>query len=464
MDPNRGRIRHREKITVILEMTPLLNSVAFASLVGSTWGDMIRTTPTSNLPLPSMAQSQHKCPLRVLRESIRSQCDLDVQVKCATTISDFPLFLSQQQHISPFSSGFVSIPPPPIGVVSFIDLESMIDEMFSSTLQIFDEAMSANRQEEIAKEHAVKAFDSQLPSFVENIISSASLSSSSSSSSSSSDEREIDNVPHEEEVFESLLGDIMDITSHIQISSERRRLSEGDNDPHLEMKNRLARRLTEYVSQTELFQLPGGGIMRVTSVSQVNETPKLGLGNVDLDECIYSSYKNGDLSSGCTVAVSSYMDFVNARRSGLEKMVQQTPIQSSLQPHPKDVTLLQTFQALNEDDSTLRYMMYGSIFSSVLVVISLCVLAVKSIRSFIAGIAMIVAAIFLGPVYMLAVLAVVFVIDQFYFSDDDDEEEEEDIPAVDFDYTKMEDDNDAVEANGQMEKPRVFIGVPVQVV
>lgn len=411
-----------------------------------------------------MAQSQHKCPLRVLRDSIRSQCDLDVQVKCATTISDFPLFLSQQQHLSPFSLGVVSIPPPPIGVVSFIDLESMIDEMFSSTLQIFDEAMSANRQEEIAKEHAVKAFDSQLPSFVENIISSASLSSSSSSSSSSSDEREIDNVPHEEEVFESLLGDIMDITSHIQISSERRRLSEGDNDPHLEMKNRLARRLTEYVSQTELFQLPGGGIMRVTSVSQVNETPKLGLGNVDLDECIYSSYKNGDLSSGCTVAVSSYMDFVNARRSGLEKMVQQTPIQSSLQPHPKDVTLLQTFQALNEDDSTLRYMMYGSIFSSVLVVISLCVLAVKSIRSFIAGIAMIVAAIFLGPVYMLAVLAVVFVIDQFYFSDDDDEEEEEDIPAVDFDYTKMEDDNDAVEANGQMEKPRVFIGVPVQVV
>lgn len=463
MDPNRGRIRHREKITVILEMTPLLNSVAFASLVGSTWGDMIRTTPTSNLPLPSMAQSQHKCPLRVLRDSIRSQCDLDVQVKCATTISDFPLFLSQQQHLSPFSSGFVSIPPPPIGVVSFIDLESMIDEMFSSTLQIFDEAMSANRQE-IAKEHAVKAFDSQLPSFVENIISSASLSSSSSSSSSSSDEREIDNVPHEEEVFESLLGDIMDITSHIQISSERRRLSEGDNDPHLEMKNRLARRLTEYVSQTELFQLPGGGIMSVTSLSQVHETPKLGLGNVDLDECIYSSYKNGDLSSGCTVAVSSYMDFVNARRSGLEKMVQQTPIQSSLQPHPKDVTLLQTFQALNEDDSTLRYMMYGSIFSSVLVVISLCVLAVKSIRSFIAGIAMIVAAIFLGPVYMLAVLAVVFVIDQFYFSDDDDEEEEEDIPAVDFDYTKMEDDNDAVEANGQMEKPRVFIGVPVQVV
>ena len=363
-------------------------------------------------------------------------------------------------------------------MVSFIDLESMIDEMFSSTLQIFDEAMSANRQEEIAKEHAVKAFDSQLPSFVENIISSASLSSSSSSSSSSSDEREIDNVPHEEEVFESLLGDIMDITSHVQISSERRRLSEGDNDPHLEMKNRLARRLTEYVSQTELFQLPGGGIMRVTSVSQVNETPKLGLGNVDLDECIYSSYKNGDLSSGCTVAVSSYMDFVNARRSGLEKMVQQTPILSSLpapapapafrrcgtKSHSKDVTLLQKFQALNEDDSTLRYMMYGSIFSSVLVVISLCVLAVKSIRSFIAGIAMIVAAIFLGPVYMLAVLAVVFVIDQFYFSDDDDEEEEEDIPTVDFDYTKMEDDNDAVEANGQMEKPRVFIGVPVQVV
>ena len=265
----------------------------------------------------------------------------------------------------------------------------------------------------------------------------------------------------------------MDITRRFQINSERRRLSESENDPHLEMKDRLARRLTEYVSETELFQLPGDGVMRVTSVRQVNETPKLGLGNVDLDECIYSSYKNGDLSSGCTMAVSSFMDFVNARRSGLERMAQQAPTQSSLPapavPPTQDVSLLQTLSQAhkrlkNEDDSNMKYMVYASILSSILVVVSMCILAVKSIRLFVAGVAMIAAAIFLGHVYMLAVLAIVFIVDQFVFIDDDDNDEEEDIAAVDFDYAKMENDNDPVEANGQMDKPRVFIGVPVQVV
>ena len=457
----------------------MLKSVAVASLVGSTLGEIIHITPIttfSNIPQPQTKSHHATCPLRVLRDSIRSQCAADVQGKCVITSSDFPLFISQQQQqqLSPlFSSGFVSFPPPPpsIGMVSLIDLESMIDEMFSSTLQIFDEAMSANRQEEVATERAVKAFEAKLPSFVEDIIS----SSSSSSSSVSSDEREIDNVPpqEEEEVFESLLGDLMDITSRFQINSERRRLSESENDPHLEMKDRLARRLTEYVSQTELFQLPGGGVMRVTSVRQVNETPKLGFGNVDVDECIYSSYKNGDLSSGCTMAVSSFMDFVNARRSGLERMVQQAPTQSSLPapvvPPTQDVSLLQTLSQAhqrlkNEDDSNMKYMVYASILSSMLVVVSMCILAVKSIRLFVASVAMIAAAIFLGPVYMLAVLAIVFIVDQFFFIDDDDDDEEEDIAAVDFDYAKMEDDYDPVEANGQMDKPRVFIGVPVQVV
>lgn len=445
-------------------MMALLKSVALASLVGSTSGEMIRITPImlTSLPQPSMGQSPHQCPLRVLRDSIRSQCDIDAKMKCPTTTPDFPLFFSQQQQQhSPFSSsGFMSFPAPPsIGMGSFDDLESVIDELFSSTLQIFDEAMSANSQ--FAEERAVEAFDAKLPSFVEEIVSSA-------SSSSSSDEEEIDNVPPQEDVFASLLGDIMDITQNIHINSERRRLSEGENsDLHLEMKDRLARRLTEYVSRTEVFQLPGGGVMRVVSLSQVDETPRLGLGDVEVDGCIYSSYKNGDLSSGCAGAVSSYMNFINARRSGLEHKVQQAPIQNSL-PAPAakadDETLLQTLsgihqQYINKDDSTLRYLVYGSILSSALVVISLCVLAVKNIWSFLAGIAMIATAIFLGPVYMLAVLAVMIILDQFYPSDDD--EEEEGTSAVDFDYVKMEEDNDAAD---QMGKPRVFIGVPVQVV
>lgn len=362
---------------------------------------------------------------------------------------------------------------------SFDDLESMIDEMFSSTLQLFDEAMSVNMQEEAeAEERAVKAFDAQLPSFVEEIVSSAS-----SSSSSSSDEREIDNVPPQDEkvedAFASLIGEIMDITSHIQMDSQRRRLSEGkSNDPHLKMKDRLARRLTEYVSKTELFLLPGDGTMQVVSMSPANKSPMLGLGDKDVDECIYASYKNGDLSSGCTAAVSSFMeyvnfmDFVNPRQYGLEwKMQKQTPIQNSLAaPVPKaaDETLVQTLSGvhqrlINEDDSTTRYLVYGSILSSIVLLISLCVMAVKNIWSFFAGVAVIVMGIVLGPMFMLTVLAVVIIYDQFYPSDEDNEEEE-DLLADDFDYVKMNEDDDDAEVNGSMSKPRVFIGVPVQVV
>jgi len=448
-------------------MMPLLKSVALASLVGSTLGETIYIT------------SHKSCPLRALRESIRSQCDLDAKAKCASNSPELSLFISQAQHSPLFSSGFVPFPPPTFGMRSFDDLESMIDEMFSSTLQLFDEAMSVNMQEEAeAEERAVKAFDAQLPSFVEEIVSSAS-----SSSSSSSDEREIDNVPPQDEqvedAFASLIGEIMDITSHIQMDSQRRRLSEGEsNDPHLKMKDRLARRLTEYVSKTELFLLPGGGTMQVVSMSPANKSPMLGLGDKDVDECIYSSYKNGDLSSGCTAAVSSFMeyvnfmDFVNPRQYGLEwKMQKQTPVQNSLAaPVPKaaDETLVQTLSGvhqrlINEDDSTTRYLVYGSILSSIVLLISLCVMAVQNIWSFFAGVAVIVMGIVLGPMVMLTFLSVVIIYDQFYPSNEDNEEEE-DLLADDFDYVKMNEDDDDAEVNGSMSKPRVFIGVPVQVV
>ena len=72
------------------------------------------------------------------------------------------------------------------------------------------------QKEDEAEERAVKAFDAQLPSFVEEIVSSA--------SSSSSDEREIDTAPpqeEEEDVFASLIGQITDITSQIQMETQR---------------------------------------------------------------------------------------------------------------------------------------------------------------------------------------------------------------------------------------------------
>jgi len=120
---------------------------------------------------------------------------------------------------------------------------------------------------------------------------------------------------------------------------------------------------------------------------------------------------------------------------------------------------------INEDDSTTRYLVIGSILSSIIISISLCVLAVKNIWSLFAGVALIIAGIFLGPVYLLVILAVLIISDQFYPSDEDDEEKEDNF-ADDFDYVKMKEDDgdDDAEVNSQMSKPRVFIGVPVQVV
>ncbi len=203
----------------------------------------------------------------------------------------------------------------------------------------------------------------------------------------------------------------------------------------------------------------------------------------EVDECIYSRYKNGDLSEGCSTAVSSFIKFVYARRSGLQQNVFATTqsIQHSLPAAPdaeshataNEGTLLQTLSEIHQrfkDDSNIRYLLCATILSSILVVTSLCILASKSIWSFFAAVVIIVAGIFTGPIFMLALMGVAVVMtvfDQFCTSNESEEQEEE--QAGDFDYVKLEEDkedNDASNPDVQMNKPehRVFIGVPVQVV
>ena len=104
----------------------------------------------------------------------------------------------------------LSPPPPPpmfaMGSPLFNDLESVIDEMFSSSLQIFDEAISeALGAQKVAEERAMEAFDKRLPSLVDEITSSISSSSSSSSDyPASEDERDV--TTQQEEAFARVLG------------------------------------------------------------------------------------------------------------------------------------------------------------------------------------------------------------------------------------------------------------------
>ena len=390
------------------------------------------------------------------------------------------------------SSGMISmrsLSPPPhpppmfaMGSPLFDDLESIIDEMFSSSLQIFDEAFSqALSARKVAEERAMEAFDKRLPSLVDEITSSISSSSSSSSDyPASEDERGINT--QQEEAFAGVLGELADFSRHLQLMESRRRRRLSEIDPHSEMRDRLARRLTEYVSTTEVFQLPGGGVMRVVRVNPVEEeTPRLGFMFREMDDCVYSRYQNGDLSDNCNQAVSSFMDFVAARRSNhlqqqgavalpaLELNEEQVKEEQLVSPHVLlSQKVAQTYQrVVNGDDATLRYMAFGWILASTVLTLALCVLAAKNIWALTACVALILCSVFVGPFFMLAMLTVIIVIDQFFSHAEEDDAEDDD-NAVNFDYVKMKEEDDDKEPNSDtsqtMNKPRVFIGVPVQVV
>lgn len=386
----------------------------------------------------------------------------------------------------------LSPPPPPpmfaMGSPLFDDLESVTDKMFSSSLQIFDEAFSeALNAQKVAEERAMEAFDKKLPSLVDEIASSISSSSSSSSSSSdypaSEDERDV--TTQQEEVFAGVLGELADFSRHLQLMESRRRRRLSEIDPHTQMRNRLARRLTEYVSTTEVFQLPGGGVMRVVRVNPVEEeNPRLGFMFREMDDCVYSRYQNGDLSDNCNQAVSSLMDFVAARRSNhLQQQravalpplaLNQEQVKEEQQAWKPPHVLLsqkagQTYRrVVNGDDATLRYMAFGWILASAALTIALCVLAAKNIWALTACVALILSSVFVGPFSMLAMLTVIIVwcrVYQEFFEEDD----EEDDNAVTFDYVKMEEEeDDDKEPNSDtaqtLNKPQVFVGVPVQVV
>lgn len=364
-----------------------------------------------------------------------------------------------------------------MGSPLFNDLESIIDEMFSSSLQIFDEAISeALSAPKVAEERAMEAFDKRLPSLVDEITSSISSSSSSSSDyPASEDERDV--TTQQEEAFAGVLGELADFSRHLQLMESRRRRRLSETDPHLEMRDRLARRLTEYVSTTEVFQLPGGGVMRVVRVNPIEEeTPRLGFMLREMDDCVYSRYQNGDLSDNCNQAVSSLMNFVAARRSNhlqqplppLELNEEQAKEEQLVSPHVLlSQKVAQTYQrVVNGDDVTLRYMALGWILASAVLTLALCVFA-KNIWTLTACVALILCTVFVGPFFMLAMLTVIIVIDQFFCHAEEDDDEEDD-NAVNFDYVKMEEEDDDKEPNSNtaeiMNKPRVFIGVPVQVV
>ncbi|KAL9185440.1 hypothetical protein ACHAXT_003217 [Thalassiosira profunda] len=96
-----------------------------------------------------------------------------------------------------------------------------------------------------------------------------------------------------------------------------RRLSEGEADPHAQVKERLGRRLSEY----EIIFSPQGGMAVYTSSGfgspfaprlpprgSASHAPALGMDTEEADECLRSRFDNGDLRGGCGAAVAELLD------------------------------------------------------------------------------------------------------------------------------------------------------------
>ena len=119
-------------------------------------------------------------------------------------------------------------------------------------------------------------------------------------------------------------------------TARRRRLQESSIgseedvvafDRQMRVKERVARRLTEY--RTDLVYHPGGTVSVYTSSFQPHSSsffphairalpldsivPPLGMGSTHVDECLKSRYENGDLSGSCFSAVDRFFAAVKDR-------------------------------------------------------------------------------------------------------------------------------------------------------
>ena len=118
------------------------------------------------------------------------------------------------------------------------------------------------------------------------------------------------------------LSDFGDVI--VSESLEHRRLSEGEADPRSEVKERIGRRLTEYLLMTETYLTPGGGSITFHTASALPDLaslrgppppsrklgdghhPRLGFATPGVDRCIHERYLGGALSPGCSDAVAGF--------------------------------------------------------------------------------------------------------------------------------------------------------------
>jgi len=214
--------------------------------------------------------------------------------------------------------------------------------------------------------------------------------------------------------------------------SERRRLSEqgAEVDPRLRVEERLARRLTEY--RTDLFYSPEGNTVTLYTTSsspnyfpaqhsfmsaspffggESSSPPPLGMGSSHVDECLRSRFNSGELKgTGCHRAVGEFLLAVDHG--------------SPQSPHHAEFAdpEINADQILSEAHARDPHEVNNP------------------------------ASAFLGLALSIAV-ALLLLMDHFVVAQEEEEDDDDDVDQ--FDYTTLPEDDEA---------PRVFVGLPVQVV
>jgi hypothetical protein len=245
-----------------------------------------------------------------------------------------------------------------------------------------------------------------------------------------------------------------------------RRLSESDSPAHAAVEQRLARRLTEY--SLDLFYRPDGSVTlyssSIPSFALLDNVPMLGMGNEDMDGCLYSSYQNGDLSQNCQRAVQYFLKGLNTPGMMYESSITKT-VKQALEQEGNAIkraldqgenTIVRALDQTFGKDCKLAFLILFVLYS-VVAMVGLCMGLIDA-RTFAMGTVLSVAVVTFGLWSLFVLLPVMILMDRYFF--EEEEESDEDVEEEGYDYVKLEEDDGEV----KQAETLVFVGVPVQVV
>lgn len=336
-----------------------------------------------------------------------------------------------------------------VGEENYPDIDGEDWDQFEEEQEGFEEVgvgkVSTQEDEEASEDAAVTTMDALVANLAHRSIHRAVAESEEEGIGAQEDTTSL-NLP---QILFEIGNNILAETTH----SRRRLMEVGEGeekiDPHLQVRERLGRRLTEY--RQDLFLHPSDGTVTVYTRGLMSPPPVMtirayhpqekivaslgmGLGD-DVDECMESRFDNGDLAGDCNDAVQMFFLAVNDRTL----IPPSPPVAMERRAFMRDmhraavVHRQQLFTSEADEMNHLKCMLFWA------------------------------------PTLLLLLLLVTGKV----CGSDDDDEDEEDAQDVSFDYSKMP--QDGIEyvsppcegfsmKNVQPSEPKVYIGVPVQVV